>query len=83
MALDAKQLAVKQSVDAAKMVAAAIFDVVKTLPASTGVEKTVARLLDKHAKEVLDLHGLTADEVQPSDAPASENGHRDFDGNPR
>lgn len=65
MALQANQLAVKQSADTAEMVAAALFDVVNGMPRSTGVEKTVVRQLTKHAHEVLALHDLKADEVMP------------------
>lgn len=76
MALAPNQLAVKQSADIAGMVAAAIFDAVRTLPASTGVEKTAVRLLNKHALEVLQLHDLEAAEVMPNVAAVSENGYR-------
>jgi hypothetical protein len=65
MAIQANQLAVKQSADTAEMVAAAIFDAVRNLPRSTGVEKTIVRQLTKHAHEVLSLHDLKADEVMP------------------
>lgn len=70
----ATDLGVAKNSDVAEMVAAALFDTVKALPASTGVEKTVVRQLTKHAHELLELHSLKADEVLPSGAAKPDNG---------
>jgi aminoglycoside phosphotransferase len=77
----AADLTVSKSPDAAETVAAILADLAGAMTVDSALAASAQRLVRKLARELCELHGLDHEQVMPSVAAASKNGHRDLDGN--